>query len=91
LWKSEASLYGSLNSHASLFANTENSLTANTYRVTQKSKTHKSLNTTFNFNYSSFLFQVAVAELVHEYCKKSFSHPVLINQREVILRGGLFR
>jgi len=32
----------------------------------KKNRTHKSLNTIFNFDYSSFLFQVVVVDLVHE-------------------------
>jgi len=36
------------------------------YKVTQINRTHKSLNKIFNFNYSLFLFQVVVVDLVHE-------------------------
>ena len=40
----------------------------------------------FNFNYSSFLFQVVVVDLVHEILQQQFSHHVLVNRREGILR-----
>jgi len=33
---------------------------------TKKNRTHKSLNKIFNFNYSSFHFQIAVVDLVRE-------------------------
>jgi len=46
--------------------------------MTRKKRTHKSLNKILN--YSSFLFQVAVVDFVHEILEQSFSHHVLVNQ-----------
>jgi len=55
--------------------------------VTQKNRIHKSLHKNFNFSYSSFLFQIVE---YMKYCNNSFSHHVLVNQREGILCGDLF-
>ena len=55
----------------------------------KKNRIHKSLNKIFNTNYTSFLFQVVVVELVHEILQQYFSHHVLVNQREGIMRERL--